>query len=261
MVRAVPLIIMSRLLPVTLASLLIWAPALAMAQTAVPANPAAGAPSAAPLQKHTPFDAEVIGYLVSRNKLLEKCWHPAADYGGTLRYRVIVDDGGKVTIITPFPANTDENDAAARAAIQSCAPYTIAATGRSWSITDVSFTAKGVAVVPLPHIPSEGRKAPIKPTDPLSLTRDEIGALKAQVTRCVPPPPPGTSGRVKVDLDVVLNFDGSVSPETKVTSSPSPELGQRVMKALIQCQPYLLPAEKYADWKLIPMTVDLVLPN
>jgi hypothetical protein len=237
-----------------------------MAQTAAPADPATGAPSAAPPQKHTPFDAEVIGYLLSRNnakKLLEKCWHPAAEYGGTLRYRVILDDGGKVTTIMPFPANKDENgiDMAARAAIQSCAPYTIAATGRSWSITDVSFAGKGVAVIPLPHIPSERRKAPITPTDPLNLTQEEAGALRTQVARCVPPPPRGTSGRLQIDIDLILNFDGSVSPDSKIVASPTPELGQRVVKALVQCQPYLFPAEKYAAWKLIPMTVDLALPN
>jgi hypothetical protein len=63
---------------------------------------------------------------------------------------------------------------------------------------------------------------------------------------------------LQIDIDLILNFDGSVSPDSKIVASPTPELGQRVMKALIQCQPYLLPAEKYAAWKLIPMSVDLI---
>ena len=253
---------MTRLLPVTLASLLIWAPALAMAQTAIPADPPAD------LKPQKSFDIEVVRYFLSSSKaekLLAKCWHPAAEFKGTLRYRLILDDGGKVTTIMPFPANKRESDNdEAGAAIQSCAPYTIAATDRTWSITDVRFSGKDVAVIPLPNIPAEKRKAPsvIKPgIDPLRLTHQEIDDLRTQATRCIPPPPSGMSGRLQIDIDLVLNFDGSVSPDSKITSSPTPELGQRVMKGLIQCQPYLLPAEKYADWKLIPMTVDLVLPN
>lgn len=254
---------MTRLLPVTLASLLIWAPTLAMAQSATPANP----PVDSKPQKS--FDIEVVRYFLSSSKaekLLARCWHPAAEFKGTLRYRLILDDGGMVTTTMPFPANKGDGgvDEAARAAIASCAPYTIAATDRTWSIADASFTAKSVAVVPLPNIPAEKRKAPsgIKPAnDPLNLTQEEILAFSTQTRRCIPPPPRGTSGRLQIDIDLILNFDGSVSPDSKVTSSPTPELGQRVMKALVQCQPYLLPAEKYAAWKLIPMTVDLALPN
>jgi hypothetical protein len=251
---------MTRLLPVTLASLLIWAPTLAMAQSATRANP----PVDSKPQKS--FDIEVLRYFLSSSKaekLLARCWHPAAEFLGTMRYRLILDDGGMVTTTMPFPANKGDGgvDEAARAAIASCAPYTIAATGRSWSITDVSFAGKGVAVIPLPHIPSERRKAPITPTDPLNLTQEEAGALRTQVARCVPPPPRGTSGRLQIDIDLILNFDGSVSPDSKIVASPTPELGQRVVKALVQCQPYLFPAEKYAAWKLIPMTVDLALPN
>jgi hypothetical protein len=251
---------MSPLLPITLASLLMLAPAVATAQTAVPDNPATDAPSAAPPQRL--FDADVISYLVSRNKakgLLEKCWHPAADYNGTLRYRVILDDDGKVTAIMPFSANKgDGSDEAARAAIQSCAPYTIEATGRCWRIADVRFKGQDVLVIALPHIPSERRKAPITPTDPLSLTQEETRGLRTQLTRCVPPPPSGANGRLQIESDLILNFDGSVSPDSKIVSSPTPELGQRVVTALVECQPYLLPAEKYAGWKLIPLSVDLV---
>ena len=77
----------------------------------------------------------------------------------------------------------------------------------------------------------------------MSLTPEEVRGLRTQLTRCVPPPPSGMNGRLQIEIDLILNFDGSVSPDSKIVSSPTPELGQRMMKALAECQPYLLPAE------------------
>ena len=215
------------------------------------------------------FDIEVVRYFLSSSKaekLLARCWHPAAEFKGTLRYRLILDDGGMVATTMPFPANKGDGgvDEAARAAIASCAPYTVAATDRTWSIAD-----------------GASRRRASRFTAPEYSGGKAQGAVRNQARRRSPEPDAGrilgiqltdgndayrrrhrgTSGRLKIEIDLVLNFDGSVSPDSKIVASPSSELGQRVMKALVQCQPYLLPAEKYAAWKLIPMTVDLALPN
>jgi hypothetical protein len=83
--------------------------------------------------------------------------------------------------------------------------------------------------------------------DPSNLASSEREKLAAQVRKCVPTLEPGSMA----EIDLRLNVDGSVAPTSKVVSSTTPGLGQRLLQATFQCQPYLLPAEKYDAWKAI----------
>jgi len=54
------------------------------------------------------------------------------------------------------------------------------------------------------------------------------------------------------ELELHLNRDGTVARDsTKIISAATPEIGRITLEATFQCQPYLLPAEKYDAWKAV----------
>jgi hypothetical protein len=91
------------------------------------------------------------------------------------------------------------------------------------------------------------------------LTSGERQALISQIQRCVPPLNIATHAVTTIDLR--LDADGSVTEESKIVSSPTPEIGKAMLRAVSQCQPYRLPAQKYQKWKQILVDFDLGPPR
>ena len=91
--------------------------------------------------------------------------------------------------------------------------------------------------------------APALAAGPNELTQAERQALISQIARCVPPRNVDTRSVTTIELH--LNPDGTMAAESKVVSSPTPEIGKAMLRAASQCGPYRLPAQKYENWKQI----------
>ena len=91
------------------------------------------------------------------------------------------------------------------------------------------------------------------------LTPGERQALISQIARCVPPI--NIAAHSVITIDLRLNADGSVTEESKIVSSPTPEIGKAMLRAVSQCQPYRLPAQEYQRWKQILVDFDLDPPK
>ncbi len=106
----------------------------------------------------------------------------------------------------------------------------------------------------------EGGQATLgKPTgQAATLTRSEQDALAAQMRQCWRLLPGEIDSGLSVRLMVELNRDGSVIGTPRVTTSiTSPILGsiaRAAQRAVLQCGPYRLAVEKYAEWKQIDVT-------
>ena len=86
------------------------------------------------------------------------------------------------------------------------------------------------------------------------MTQSEIDALKSQITRCWVIPQGWTSPReVTVSVRFQLKPDGTVAGMPEVVEYPAsqygPVAGDNAIRAVMQCGPYALPAEKYDQWK------------
>jgi hypothetical protein len=86
------------------------------------------------------------------------------------------------------------------------------------------------------------------------MTQSEIDALRSQITRCWVIPQGWTSPReVTVSVRFQLNPDGTVAGMPEVVEYPAsqygPVAGDNAIRAVMQCGPYALPAEKYNQWK------------
>jgi hypothetical protein len=91
------------------------------------------------------------------------------------------------------------------------------------------------------------------------LAPDVIAKLKAQIGKCFVPPadPPDVSDFV-TEIRIALRRDGTLAANPEMIFAPgSPNgrmLKERAVQAVRQCQPYgFLPAEKYADWRVIDL--------
>ena len=106
----------------------------------------------------------------------------------------------------------------------------------------------------------EGGQATLgKPTgQAATLTRSEQDALAAQMRQCWRLLPGEIDSGLSVRLMVDLNRDGTVIGTPRVTTSiTSPILGsiaRAAQRAVLQCGPYRLAVEKYAEWKQIDVT-------
>ena len=98
------------------------------------------------------------------------------------------------------------------------------------------------------------------------MTADLADALKSQIYRCWSPPvgAPNAADLV-VDFDLQLNQDGSVaslrpSLGSQAAASANPYTRAAVdaaRRATYQCQPYRLPADRYAQWREVdPLRFD-----
>jgi outer membrane biosynthesis protein TonB len=95
-----------------------------------------------------------------------------------------------------------------------------------------------------------------------AMTADLEDALRSQVQRCWDTatviPPRREEGIV--DFDLFLNPDGSVAQAPQLTGSSASDVASdpytraaadAARRAIIECQPYKLPPDRYADWREI----------
>jgi colicin import membrane protein len=95
----------------------------------------------------------------------------------------------------------------------------------------------------------------------LSISVNEIDALRARIAQCWSPPPGGLgAGDTVVKLRLKLNEDGTlVGYPTVANSGASPffqAAADSAVRAVYQCQPYALPADKYALWRDMILNFD-----
>ena len=95
-----------------------------------------------------------------------------------------------------------------------------------------------------------------------AMTADLADALKSQIYQCWSPPvgAPNASDLV-VDFDLTLNPDGTPGRATSdALSSANPytrAAAEAARRAIFQCQPYKLPADRYSQWREIsPLRFD-----
>ena len=95
----------------------------------------------------------------------------------------------------------------------------------------------------------------------LSMSVNEIDALRARIAQCWSPPPGGLGAEafvVKVRLK--LNEDGTLVGYPTVANHGSSPFFQAAadsaVRAVFQCQPYALPPEKYALWRDMILNFD-----
>jgi hypothetical protein len=90
----------------------------------------------------------------------------------------------------------------------------------------------------------------------MSKLTEGVKEFKAQVKRCLTLPPGiAPNQRMKMVIRVQLTRSGALAGDPAVMDAVNPSVGyplmQSVMKALRQCAPYNLPADKYNDWRVL----------
>lgn len=99
-----------------------------------------------------------------------------------------------------------------------------------------------------------GRNANIR------MTQNEMDALMGQIKKCWNPPIGSAEAGLKVVIRFALAQDGSVNGRPAPLEAPAHPLGlslaRSAERAIIQCGPYRLPAEKYSVWSDVIATFD-----
>jgi hypothetical protein len=90
------------------------------------------------------------------------------------------------------------------------------------------------------------------------MTQSEIDALKAQIEQCWVIPTGWTHPReVSVTVRFGLKQDGTVNGAPTVVEFPASQYGpvaaDNAIRAILQCGPYALPAEKYDQWSVVQL--------
>jgi hypothetical protein len=90
------------------------------------------------------------------------------------------------------------------------------------------------------------------------MTQSEIDALRAQIEECWVIPTGWTHPReVSVTVRFGLNVNGTVNGSPEVVEFPASQYGQvaadNAIRAVLQCGPYSLPAEKYKQWSVVQL--------
>jgi len=94
-----------------------------------------------------------------------------------------------------------------------------------------------------------------------TMTFNEIDALRAKISQCWNPPVGGLGAdAIKVKLRMQLRQDGSLSREPQVVNRAGSPYFQAAadaaVRAVMLCQPYQLPARKYAAWRDMILNFD-----
>ena len=94
-----------------------------------------------------------------------------------------------------------------------------------------------------------------------TMTISEIDALRARISQCWSPPVAGLgAGSISVRLRMKLKRDGTLATApTLVSTHSSPVFraaADSAIRAVWQCQPYVLPAAKYALWQDMILNFD-----
>jgi hypothetical protein len=138
---------------------------------------------------------------------------------------------------------------------------------------DVNVDRMAALLNKLPDAASEARTEDAPPDTPrkkvkgqssgtqMTMAVNEIDALRAKIAQCWNPPPGGLGAdAIIVKLRLQLNEDGSlIGYPTVANSGFSPffqAAADSAVRAVYQCQPYELPAEKYAVWRDMILNFD-----
>ena len=95
----------------------------------------------------------------------------------------------------------------------------------------------------------------------MTMSVNEIDALRARIAQCWSPPPGGLGAEeIVVKLRLKLNEDGTLVGYPTVANSGSSPFFQAAadsaVRAVYQCQPYSLPSDKYALWRDMILNFD-----
>jgi outer membrane biosynthesis protein TonB len=95
----------------------------------------------------------------------------------------------------------------------------------------------------------------------MTMSVNEIDALRARIAQCWSPPPGGLGAdQIVVKLRLKLNEDGTlVGYPTVANRGASPffqAAADSAVRAVYQCQPYALPGDKYALWRDMILNFD-----
>jgi hypothetical protein len=95
----------------------------------------------------------------------------------------------------------------------------------------------------------------------MTMSVNELDALRARIAECWAPPPGGLGAdAIVVKLRLKLNKDGTLEGYPAVTNQGSSPFFQAAadsaVRAVYQCQPYVLPAAKYALWRDMILNFD-----
>jgi hypothetical protein len=90
------------------------------------------------------------------------------------------------------------------------------------------------------------------------LSEADVKAFRAHLQSCwTVPSEAAQAPRLRIVLRVALAPGGTIAAEPLLIEGTASELGPALMaeakRALRQCQPYPLPADKYEDWKLLDL--------
>ncbi|HHK74441.1 MAG TPA: hypothetical protein ENJ57_04675 [Rhizobiales bacterium] len=123
----------------------------------------------------------------------------------------------------------------------------------------------------LNKVPEENRNRKPEPAEPprkgaprgvdMKLTMSELDALRAQISQCWSPPIGVEDAQnLQIRLKLRLRRDGSLAgPPELVNSNPDPLFeiaAESAIRAVIRCQNYQLPPEKYETWQDVRVTFD-----
>ena len=95
----------------------------------------------------------------------------------------------------------------------------------------------------------------------MTMSVNEIDALRARIAQCWSPPPGGLGAeQIVVKLRLRLNEDGTLVGYPTIANRGSSPFFQAAadsaVRAVFQCQPYTLPSEKYALWRDMILNFD-----
>jgi outer membrane biosynthesis protein TonB len=95
----------------------------------------------------------------------------------------------------------------------------------------------------------------------ITMSVNEIDVLRARIAQCWNPPPGGLGAEeILVRIRLKLNEDGTLVGYPSVTNHGGSPFFQAAadsaVRAVIQCQPYALPSEKYALWRDMILNFD-----
>lgn len=95
----------------------------------------------------------------------------------------------------------------------------------------------------------------------MSLSISEIDALRRQIAQCWNPPIGVLdAGRMIVKLDIAFNPDGTLQRDPQLVNPSGQQIfmiaAEAAKRAVISCQPYNLPVEKYDLWQQVLVNFD-----
>jgi hypothetical protein len=117
---------------------------------------------------------------------------------------------------------------------------------------------------PAPVLPSDEPPKKVKGQSngtQMTMSANEIDALRARIAQCWSPPPGGLGAdQIVVKLRLRLNEDGTLVGYPTIANRGSSPFFQAAadsaVRAVYQCQPYSLPSEKYALWRDMILNFD-----